>query len=206
MTFDLLSIRGLEWTVGCSERGREAHAETQVFGVPEVLLNGEAMSVKGDDLAARSVPQRRSQTPRIFHCSSLGADHCGYGCLVGGDSSILELAGLAVRGHPLGACPTLPIGAFDEDVAAETDNKVEMGSGEGLVESLVAESSVGQDDGAHLAGEDLAESLEQLVLIQVASLGERRLRMRLPHQRRGSPMRRDDVQRNRSVVVVFDSV
>ncbi len=104
--------------------------------------------------------------------------------------------------NPLRRRAGLTIGVGDVDVATKANDvaKAKL-MREQLVEFLVAKATVGHDAHLNPLGYDLGKSIEHLVLVVVALVLQRALVHGEPHQRRRTPMARQQRQHDRRLPV-----
>ena len=103
---------------------------------------------------------------------------------------------------PFGSRPGLPTDGSDRDVAAEADYAVELQLlGQQLIQFLIAEAAVSHDADTDAGGQHLGKTPQDLILVAVAPIFQRRLVNRQPHQRRRPAMPGDQRQHDRRLVV-----
>jgi hypothetical protein len=120
--------------------------------------------------------------------------------LVGGDEHVAQHLGLPTDRHPLprgqGSVVMGDVDDFAESDGIRPAQDIEVGE-----ELLFGEPAIGEERHVDRLGQDLVQALDQLCLVLVPAVLQRRLAHRLPQQQRCSSVRRHQVHRNRCLVV-----
>ena len=119
------------------------------------------------------------------------ADHGGDRIRLGGDGRTAQCSRATAGANPIGRGPRLAIGGGDRDVATEADDEVELQFlGQHPVELVVAEAAIGHDAHTDIGGQDFGQTHQDLILVAVATVFQRRLIHGQPNQRRGPSVAR----------------
>ena len=184
-----------------ADRPRQAHAEAQVLLVAERLLNREASSVEFHDLGSLALAQARREAPRFLHLARVhnddGRNFSARTC----HTCLADHRRATVRGHPVSSWLPPPFGGFDLDAAAESDDEVPAERLQEPVELLITEPTISEQRDLHVGRETGMQPLDQPVLVIVTLPFEGRFAHRHPDQRRCPPVTRDEVPRERRVII-----
>ena len=104
--------------------------------------------------------------------------------------------------NPIGRRARLATGGGDRDVAAKADDEVELQFlGQHPVELVVAEAAIGHDAHPDIGGQDFGQAHQDLILVAVATVFQRRLVHGQPNQRRGPSVAGQQRQHDRRLTV-----
>ena len=130
------------------------------------------------------------------------ADHGGDRIRLGGDRRAAQCSRATTGANPIGRRARLATGGGDRDVAAKADDEVELQFlGQHPVELVVAEAAIGHDAHPDIGGQDFGQAHQDLILVAVATVFQRRLVHGQPNQRRGPSVAGQQRQHDRRLTV-----
>ena len=156
------------------------------------------LGVQADQGPRGFVGGARRKAPRFFHAFRPHTDHGGDRIRLGGDRSTAQGSRATAGANPIGRRACLAIGGGDRDVAAKADDKVELQFlAQHPIELVVAEAAIGHDAHAHIGGQDFGQAHQDLILVAVAAVFQRRLVHGQANQRRGPSVAGQQEQHDR---------
>ncbi len=173
--------------------------------IAEALFDGEALAFERHYLRGGLVPVAGREVPGFLHALGLHTDD-GADLAAGfGDPGAAQEQRPAVARHPILGGLRLAGGDRHLHDAAEASDEVEADLVfEKLAEALGTKATLGEDRELHSLGQDLAEALEEHVLVLVPPALQLGLHDRLPEQRRGPTLDGDHRQDDGGLVVVVE--
>ena len=164
----------------------EPHAEPEILCVAETALDLPTLGIEVDQGPRGFVGGAGREAPRLFHALRPHADHGGDRIRLGGNRRAAQCSRATTGANPIGRRARLATGGGDRDVAAKADDEVELQFlGQHPVELVVAETAIGHDAHPDIGGQDFGQARQDLILVAVATVFQRRLVHGQPNQRRG---------------------